>query len=550
MDVVNELLDLNLPKPEGLLDTNAGLAIFGDSGDVHSDLIKQVNPFVGVYRPAINASLQDIWDHFYSIYRGKAKIVPNANTMEKEICMEHVKIYQGNQIGGCVTVISAMYGGGIHRIMIDYGSSLPGSDKEKDFQYPWDEEPVDAVFFTHYHGDHTGRLMEIPDGIPLYMGATARQVMINIHEALGNSDHIEDADAHKKEAALLKDDSRVNVFRWNGTYYDSIKLPGFTIEPYSVDHSAYDAYMFMIEAEDEERPEGKYRILHTGDFRGHGRRGKAMLPLIESYIHRFNKRKVDALVIEGTMMSRSTETVMSEPEMQIKAARYFHDHKYAFLICSSTNLDSLASFYQAAQMANPRYGRYMYVYGEYFRKQLELFTKMAGEFTDVYKFEKVAKLQDIDKIPPGQKTTSPMTRREMMEEFGFLAVIRPEKFCEEYIDMFVDSYNSGKIDEMPVLIYSMWDGYVQEYLIDKNGNKRVNKAKIDAWIDFINRQEEKGVQVEHMHTSGHATPKMLADVINAVDPQDKIYPMHTECAEDFKELPIRPELQDRIFQGN
>ncbi|MCR5331206.1 MAG: MBL fold metallo-hydrolase [Lachnospiraceae bacterium] len=286
--------------------------------------------------------------------------------------MTDIRIFQGNQIGGCVTVVSTEYEGEIHRIMIDYGSSLPGSGKEKDFQYPWNEEPTDAVFFTHYHGDHTGRLMEIPDDVRIYMGSTARQVMINIHEALGNSKHIDDADAHKEEAALLKDDDRIETFRWNGTCYDAIELPGFIIEPYSVDHSAYDAYMFLIEAEDAERPDGKYRILHTGDFRGHGRRGRKMISVTGSYIHRFGKRKVDALVIEGTMMSRSTEDELSEYEMQMKAAEYLHEHKYAFLICSSTNLDSLASFYQAAQMTNRRYGRYMYVYSETFRIQLEL----------------------------------------------------------------------------------------------------------------------------------------------------------------------------------
>ena len=37
--------------------------------------------------------------------------------------MADVKIYQGNQIGGCVTVISAEVDGKTHRIMIDYGSS-------------------------------------------------------------------------------------------------------------------------------------------------------------------------------------------------------------------------------------------------------------------------------------------------------------------------------------------------------------------------------------------------------------------------------------------
>ena len=68
--------------------------------------------------------------------------------------MTEINVYQGNQIGGCVTVISTVYNSEVHRIMIDYGLSLEGSETKKDFAYPWDEEPVDAVFFTHYHADH------------------------------------------------------------------------------------------------------------------------------------------------------------------------------------------------------------------------------------------------------------------------------------------------------------------------------------------------------------------------------------------------------------
>ena len=59
--------------------------------------------------------------------------------------MTTVDVYQGNQIGGCITVITASKGNEIHRIMIDYGESLLGSH-ESDFSYPWEEEPVDAVF--------------------------------------------------------------------------------------------------------------------------------------------------------------------------------------------------------------------------------------------------------------------------------------------------------------------------------------------------------------------------------------------------------------------
>ncbi len=449
--------------------------------------------------------------------------------------MTNIRIYQGNQIGGCVTVITGTYKGKTHRIMIDYGSSLAGSETKKDFDYPWDDEPVDAVFFTHYHGDHVGRIMEIPESIPLYMGPIAQKAMINIQEALGNSDRVTNAKEHLKEAELLKS-KRVRCFHYNGSYYDAIKdIPGFSIEPYSVDHSAYDAYMFLIETDDESRKTGKYVTLHTGDFRGHGRRGQKMITLIQSYVHKFGKRKVDALVIEGTMMSRSKEKVLSEPQMQYKAAKYLSRHKYAFLVCSSTNVDSLTSFYQAAQMAAFPGKRYMYAYNKYLLKQLRLYSDTAGAFSEAYRFDNTA-LMDFDyKIQYGPFDDY-TTQLEVMQRYGFIAVIKPEEFCEKYLGTFVEAYKNGKIHEMPVIIYSMWDGYLE----------KDNKAAKPEWIDFFEKQEQKGVEVYHLHTSGHATSKMLAQVINAVNPQDEIIPMHTERPEAFSELPIRAELKDRI----
>lgn len=54
----------------------------------------------------------------------------------------------------------------------------------------------------------------------------------------------------------------------------SFKVNEVTITPYLVDHSAYGAYMFLIQAE------GK-RILHTGDFRNHGYKGKLLKTTLE-----------------------------------------------------------------------------------------------------------------------------------------------------------------------------------------------------------------------------------------------------------------------------
>jgi len=41
-----------------------------------------------------------------------------------------------------------------------------------------------------------------------------------------------------------------------------------------IDHSAYDSYVFLIEAE------GK-RLVYSGDFQGHGRKGKSPTSLLE-----------------------------------------------------------------------------------------------------------------------------------------------------------------------------------------------------------------------------------------------------------------------------
>lgn len=456
--------------------------------------------------------------------------------------MAEVLTYREDQIGGCVTVITAEVNGETHRIMIDYGSSLDGSDTKDDFKDLWENDPPEAVFFTHYHGDHIGRLVEIPNNVPIYMGNTARKVMINIYKALCNMKDNNDAQIHKQMLALLMDDERIKTFkliekqRPNSKpkrYYDSVTdIPGFVVEPYSVDHSAYDAYMFLIEAADDSKPNGKKVILHTGDFRGHGRRGKRTLDIIKYYIHK-NRRKVDVLVCEGTMMSRLTEDVMSEHEMQMKAYEYLKQHKYAFLICSSTNLDSLASFYQAAQKAAFPHSRYLYIYNYYFAKQLNTFSETAGSFADVYQFHNVHKLDLAKEIETARWKRS---QKELMEYTGFLAVIKPAEWCERYIDAFVEDHKAGIIDEMPVLIYSMWDGYVDPD----------QKAKKQEWIDFLARQKSKGIEIMHLHTSGHATAQMIRDMIIAVDPKEEIVPIHTECKEAFKDLDIGDELKSRI----
>ena len=100
-----------------------------------------------------------------------------------------------------------------------------------------------------------------------------------------------------------------------------------------VDHSAFDAYMLLIEAD------GK-RILHTGDFRMHGARGGKMPNVFEKYC-----KNIDVLITEGTMLSRAGEEVITERELGAQANNILRENKYVFALCSSTNIDTIAEFY-------------------------------------------------------------------------------------------------------------------------------------------------------------------------------------------------------------
>lgn len=420
--------------------------------------------------------------------------------------MIDIKVYNAEQIGGCFTVITTSKA----KIMIDYGLPLPGAKTEQE-DFDWKNDTVDAVFITHYHGDHVGKILDIPDTIPLYMGETTRQVMLNIHETLVCVPELKE---EQEEWIQLLRSNRIETVYANEPI---TKINGIKVIPYSVDHSAYDAYMYLIEAD------GKV-VLYTGDFRGHGYRGSKMLDVIKYYVHK-NGRKVDYLITEGTMLGdRKHEKVKKESDLYKEARGLFKKHRYVFLVISSTNLDSLVSFYHAA-MDNKMY---MYCYSYYLYKQLKIFSNTAGKKSPWYQFEDVYTV-DFERKLSHELWDKDKTQEELMQEHGFLCVIKSEDKYNEWIAKFKD--------KNPLVIYSMWDGYIEE----GKGNDAYNKE----WADFFKPYRESK-QFRQLHTSGHATAKMIEDVIKAVNPQEEIIPMHTEDIEAFKELDIDDKYKKMI----
>ncbi len=426
--------------------------------------------------------------------------------------MVKIKIHRGShQIGGSITEI---YTENTH-IFIDFGSELnadPDNSTDAEMIEMMQHAKCDAVLFTHYHGDHIGLLEDIPekdaDGktICLGIGKTARQVLLNIHKTLAEHPQAsdEDKERHNRYISILADqDRKIDIFDGK-----MVKIGDFEITPIMVDHSAYDAYMFIIKAE------GKV-IVHTGDYRTHGRLGKDFFDGLEE---RLKGITTDVLITEGTMMSRLGETVLTEEELQKKASDILAkpENRYAFLVCSSTNVESLASFANAAMYL----GRAFYV-NYYVYEQILLYRETAGADNPAFRFWKTYKFESMKKYNPKLGMTQP----EFMRENGFLMLIGSSPAYGRRIGEF-------KADN-PLLIYSMWDGYVKkgEDTYDEDLGRLYHSWPEDRRVD--------------LHTSGHATADDIRKMILTVKPQQYILPIHTERPEMFKKLDIG-EYADRI----
>lgn len=417
-----------------------------------------------------------------------------------------IKIHRGTQqIGGCVTEISY----GSSRIIIDFGSELPNTLKEpEDLTIPgltMDDQEGDtisstyprykAVFYTHHHGDHMGKFKTIRRDIPQYMGATARRIMITISKWINDQEALQ----------ILNDDNIIHEVEENKPI--NIGDGDIIVTPFSVDHSAYDSYMYLIEA-------GGKRILHTGDFRDHGYRGKALIPMLKHYVCENGRRPIDILIIEGTMMSRPGEQVMGESAMKRQIKNLLMQRRYAFVICSSTNLDSLASFCQGARelgipvICNP-----------YQKEIFQIYRDTAGQKSDLYRFDNVYAFGDDHNL----RLYKGVSQDEYIRDRGFLMLVKADAHYEKRMEMFKD------LD--PVLIYSMWDGYLNPH--GTSYNKELAEM-VHRWNGII------------LHTSGHATPSTIAKVIETVRPQEAIIPIHTERREEFSKLDISKELLSKL----
>ena len=409
-----------------------------------------------------------------------------------------ITIHRGiDQIGGCITEIATEKVG----VLIDLGQNLPDGEGVVQDEFTNLESiakitnDIDAIFYTHYHGDHLGLFHLVPDSIPQHIGSVSKRVALCKHQRLA---HIKDRqelsakEISKIEAMLPFEPEQV------------IEVGNIRIIPYFVSHSAYDAYMFLIEAN------GK-RILHTGDFRGHGYLSKGLLSTIEKLILR--RGKIDFLITEGTMLSRLDERVRHENELKKEAVDLMEQYKNVFIMCSSTDMERLATFHAANKELIGR----PFVCDDFQKSVLEIFSDTAGIKSSLFDFRKPYSFR---------KENSKLVK--WMQDMGFCMLVRATEKFDDYL-----AFLKTRIDiNETVLIYSMWKEYINPY----------SKHSVKRYLDFV----EKFPVVKKIHTSGHASADCLVEVCNLVNPTSGIIPIHSEHSANFKKLPIKGDLKTKI----
>jgi ribonuclease J len=410
-----------------------------------------------------------------------------------------ITIHRGiDQIGGCITEIATDKA----KVLIDLGQNLPDGDGivQDDLANADAIEKLtkdtDAIFYTHYHGDHLGLFHLVPDGISQYIGKVAKRVALCKHQRL----------SYIKGREVISANEISKIEQMQTFIAEQVIVVGdIRIIPYFVSHSAYDAYMFVIEVNNK-------RILHTGDFRCHGYLGKGLLPTIKKLI--LKQGRIDFLITEGTMLSRLDERVQHENDLKIEVVELMKQYKNVFVMCSSTDMERLATFHSA----NKELAGRPFVCDDFQKNVLEIFSETAGKKSSLFDFGKCYSFRNNN-----------IKLIKWMQDKGFCMLVRAtDKFLDYYT--FLEPQNDRN---ETVLIYSMW----KEYINPKS--KHVNKR----YLDFIRNFP----CIKLIHTSGHASADCLVDVCNLVNPSSGIIPIHTEHSSDYQKLNIKEELKAKII---
>ncbi len=392
-------------------------------------------------------------------------------------------VHRGTQqIGG--TCVELDYAGS--RLLLDLGLPLD-ANAASDLALLLPEVPglqahdpsLLALVLSHGHADHWGLAPYAHPSLPAVMGAATRRILLAAAPfvprpmpfAVGGS-----------ELANLKDRT-------------PLRIGPFTVTPYLVDHSAYDAYALLVEA-------GGRRLFYSGDLRGHGRKGA----LFERML-REPPQNVHAMLMEGSSLGRlgPGQRFPAEAEVETQLVQRLRPPGFVAVCASAQNIDQMVSLYRACK----RTGRTLVL--------------------DLYAAEVLAATGNPNIPRPGWPNLAiyvPQYQRRQIKRTGRFDLLDPYKAHCIYPEglaalapraamlfrpaMLPDVDALGTAWTGARAIWSQWDGYLS------GGAGAALKAELAT----------RSVPLEAIHTSGHASIADLQRLAAAVMP-DALVPVHS-----------------------
>ena len=225
-------------------------------------------------------------------------------------------VHRGTQqIGGSCIEIAHPYG---DRLVLDAGRPLDAPEGATGLlPASLDRSQPATVLISHPHQDHWGLVEELPSAWPIWTGSSSAKLI-----------------------KITGDVTRRPLIRtfetWNSRS-GPFKIGPFTVTPMLIDHSAFDAYMLLIDGA------GK-RLLYTGDFRRHGRKS-----VLVDRIMAKPPADIDVLLTEGTNLG-SDKPVKTEEELEHDFAELFERTKgRVFASWSAQNIDRTVTIYRAVK---------------------------------------------------------------------------------------------------------------------------------------------------------------------------------------------------------
>lgn len=392
------------------------------------------------------------------------------------------------------------------RIIVDLGIPLVSGGKDRPFDtkilekksvkqlldlgilpavdglYAGTNPSVDAVLISHSHLDHYGLLRYIHPDIPIFLSEGAKE-LIKI------SDIFTPNRTGRLNARIVSNNKKV-------------KVSGFEITPFLVDHSAFDALAYLIAS-------NKTRVFYSGDFRGHGRKSALFRKMVGS-----PPKDIDCLLMEGSMLGRSDQVYKDEIAVE-KGIKDILDSKnnIAFLFASSQNIDRLVSAYKACRKTGSTF--VIDLYTAFILHRLGAKTKSLPQYNWPNVRVKFFKFH-ADKIAEAghEKLLYLFNQQKIeMEEINrtkekVLMILRDNSLFPRVV-RYIQPIRGA------IIVYSMWEGYLT-----------------DKFRDYC---KVKGIKINQIHTSGHATLKDLKAFAGALRPKTLI-PVHTFEPEQYPSL--------------